>query len=63
MEIDRPLVGGSAVGIGWGLVGLRPGPALENLATLSPRVIAFVVAMAVGMALHDFWQKRQPTMV
>ena len=58
-EIDRPLVFGSALfGMGWGLVGLCPGPALENLATLSPRVIVFVVAMVTGMALHDFWQKR-----
>src|SRR6266404_8732731 len=41
MGIDRPLVIGSTLfGIGWGLVGLCPGPALENLATLSPRVIA-----------------------
>ena len=45
-------------GVGWGLVGLCPGPALENLATLSPRVIAFVVAMALGMVLHDLWWKR-----
>jgi uncharacterized protein len=59
--IDRPLVIGSALfGIGWGLVGLCPGPALENLATLSPRVTVFVVAMVVGMALHDFWQKSWP---
>src|ERR1700680_223025 len=61
-EIDRPLAIGAALfGIGWGLVGLCPGPALENLATLSPRVIAFVVAMAAGMALCDFWQKYRPT--
>jgi uncharacterized protein len=60
--VDRPLMIGSALfGIGWGLVGLCPGPALENLATLSPPVIAFVVAMAAGMALHDIWQKRQPS--
>jgi uncharacterized membrane protein YedE/YeeE len=59
--IDRPLVIGAAMfGSGWGLVGLCPGPALENLATLSPQVIAFVVAMAGGMALHDFWPKRPP---
>src|SRR5712691_2636512 len=52
--IDRPLVIGAALfGAGWGLVGLCPGPALENLATLSPRVIVFVAAMAAGMALHD----------
>jgi uncharacterized protein len=57
-DIDRPLIIGAALfGAGWGLVGLCPGPALENLATLSPRVIVFVGAMAAGMALHDTWQK------
>ena len=58
-EIDGPLViGATLFGVGWGLVGLCPGPALENLATLSPRVIAFVTAMAVGMVLHGLWQTR-----
>lgn len=57
-SIDRPLVIGSALfGVGWGLVGLCPGPALENLATLSPRVIVFVVAMALGILMHNLWQK------
>src|SRR3979409_682070 len=60
-EIDVPLVLGAGLfGIGWGLVGLCPGPALESLATLSPGVIVFVAAMAGGMALHDVWQKLQP---
>jgi uncharacterized membrane protein YedE/YeeE len=58
--IDAPLMTGAALfGIGWGLVGLCPGPALENLATLSPQVIVFVVAMATGMLLHYAWQKRR----
>jgi uncharacterized membrane protein YedE/YeeE len=57
--IDRLLFVGSALfGIGWGLVGLCPGPAIENLATLSTPVIVFVVAMAVGMIVHDLWQAR-----
>ncbi len=57
--IDRPLIAGAVLfGIGWGLVGLCPGPAIENLATLSPPLIIFVVAMAVGMAAHDLWQAR-----
>ena len=56
-EIDAPLVLGAGLfGIGWGLVGLCPGPALESLATLSPGVVIFVIAMAVGMFLHDIWQ-------
>lgn len=61
-RVDRQLMIGSMLfGIGWGLVGLCPGPALENLATLSPRVIAFVIAMVAGMVLHDFWQKHRLT--
>ena len=56
--IDVPLVAGAALfGIGWGLVGLCPGPALESLATLSPGIIVFVGAMALGMILHEFWSK------
>jgi uncharacterized protein len=59
--IDRPLVAGAAMfGIGWGLVGFCPGPALASLATLSPGVVVFVVAMAVGMVLHDAWRHSRP---
>jgi uncharacterized protein len=57
-NIDLPLIVGAALfGIGWGLVGLCPGPALESLATLAPGVLVFVAAMAGGVALHDRWQK------
>ena len=56
-EIDLPLVLGAGLfGIGWGLVGLCPGPALESLATLSPDVVVFVAAMTGGMVVHDRWQ-------
>lgn len=61
-DIDRPLVVGSVLfGIGWGLAGLCPGPALENLASLSPRVIVFVIAMIAGMSAQDVWQRRAPS--
>ena len=57
-EIDRPLLAGAVLfGIGWGLVGLCPGPAIANLATFSPRIVAFVVAMAVGMLALDVWRR------
>lgn len=52
--IDAPLIlGATLFGIGWGLIGLCPGPALVNLATLSPQIFAFVAAMLVGMIVQD----------
>ena len=53
-DIDPSLLSGALLfGIGWGLVGLCPGPAVVNLATLSLPVIVFVIAMAIGMLMHD----------
>ena len=61
-DIDRPLVVGALLfGAGWGLVGLCPGPAIANLATFSPRVLVFVLAMAGGMIALDWWQSRTAT--
>ena len=58
-DIDRRLVVGSVLfGIGWGLVGLCPGPALVNLAGLMLRVMVFVLAMAAGMIIKDLWDRR-----
>jgi hypothetical protein len=51
--IDARLVGGSALfGIGWGLAGLCPGPAIVNLGYLNQSAALFVLAMAAGMALN-----------
>jgi hypothetical protein len=50
--LDRPLLAGAAVfGVGWGLAGLCPGPALAGLVTGSPLVLLFVVAMVAGQWL------------
>jgi hypothetical protein len=58
-EIDAPLLVGSVLfGIGWGLAGICPGPALVNLEGLSPPIIAFVAAMVAGMFGYELWQRR-----
>ena len=50
--IDRQLVIGSAIfGVGWGLGGFCPGPALANLGALRAEALLFVPAMAIGMFL------------
>lgn len=53
-RIDRPLVIGSAIfGVGWGLAGFCPGPAIASLSLgLLPAVI-FAIAMLIGMVTHD----------
>ncbi len=54
MPIDTRLILGSAIfGIGWGLAGLCPGPALAALSLGLAPVALFVVAMLVGMTIHD----------
>jgi uncharacterized membrane protein YedE/YeeE len=50
--VDRRLVVGAALfGIGWGLGGFCPGPAIANLAALRLEALVVVLAMAVGMWL------------
>lgn len=58
--IDRRLVLGSAIfGIGWGMAGFCPGPALASLSLGLAPVVLFVIAMLAGMTLHDrVWLRR-----
>lgn len=58
-DIDAPLLIGSVLfGIGWGLTGICPGPALLNLEGLTAPIIVFVAAMVVGMSGFELWQRR-----
>ncbi|MCB1601477.1 MAG: YeeE/YedE family protein [Lysobacterales bacterium] len=58
-RIDADLLIGSVVfGIGWGMAGLCPGPALAGLASGRWEIALFVAAMAAGMALRS-WQIRR----
>lgn len=51
-EIDKRLLFGSALfGVGWGLAGYCPGPALTSLPTASTPIITFVASMLIGMFL------------
>jgi uncharacterized protein len=53
-DIDRRLVLGSvAFGVGWGLAGICPGPALVLLGAGLPQGLVFVAAMLVGMGLFE----------
>ncbi|MED5389348.1 MAG: YeeE/YedE family protein [Pseudomonadota bacterium] len=53
-KLDRRLVLGSlGFGVGWGLAGFCPGPALVALGTGSLKAVIFVAAMLAGMALFE----------
>jgi hypothetical protein len=49
-DLDAKLVGGSALfGLGWGLSGFCPGPAIASLTTFSLEPVIFLVGMVAGM--------------
>ncbi len=58
-HIQRELIIGSALfGIGWGLLGVCPGPALVLLGLMQTAGLWFVIAMLIGMlAFNLLWQR------
>jgi uncharacterized membrane protein YedE/YeeE len=49
-DIDLPLIAGAILfGVGWGLVGFCPGPAIASLGYLNPDILYFTLAMIAGM--------------
>ena len=61
-SVDAALVAGAAIfGVGWGLSGFCPGPAITSLASGSFPVLVFTVAMALGVYLHGAVQKLRLT--
>lgn len=61
-EIDtRLIVGSITFGIGWGLAGYCPGPAIASIATNASEPILFSAAMLAGMAIYEVLQKLMPS--
>lgn len=57
--VDKRLLGGAAVfGLGWGITGFCPGPALVGLMTLDPRAAVFLVAFVAGLLIYERWFSR-----
>lgn len=57
-QLDRRLVGGSLLfGIGWGIAGFCPGPALVALGMGEHKALVFVVAMLAGMGLFELIER------
>jgi uncharacterized membrane protein YedE/YeeE len=60
-EIDAPLVVGSLVfGVGWGIAGFCPGPALVAAGAGYPQALVFVAAMIAGMGIHALGEHLAP---
>ncbi len=58
-RIDGELAIGAAIfGVGWGLAGLCPGPAIADLVFAFPSIILFLVSMLLGTALVHLWRRR-----
>ena len=54
-KVDRDLILGAVVfGMGWGMVGLCPGPAIASLSLGLTPIFIFVLAMMAGMAIFRF---------
>lgn len=59
-SIDRRLVGGSLLfGVGWGIAGFCPGPALVSLGMGQIKGLVFVAAMLAGMGVFELLERRK----
>ena len=57
--IDRRLVlGGALFGVGWGLAGYCPGPALASVVLGGPKPVVFVLSLLAGMAMFELLEHR-----
>lgn len=60
-HIDKRLVtGGLMFGMGWGIAGFCPGPALVALGAGEIKAVVFVVAMVAGMGIFEVIERQRP---
>ena len=58
-DVDARLIGGATLfGLGWGLAGYCPGPALVGLMTLDPRALVFIAAYVGGVLAYEMIQHK-----
>jgi uncharacterized membrane protein YedE/YeeE len=59
-EIDKHLIWGNVMfGMGWGLAGFCPGPALVSMAAGQDKALVFVLSMIFGMIAYELIQRRK----
>ena len=57
-QIDKPLmIGASLFGIGWGLAGFCPGPAIVSMAQGQDKALIFVLSMLLGMIVFEVFTR------
>lgn len=53
--VNKQLIVGAAIfGMGWGMTGICPGPAIANISGGEPKILTFVVVMIIGMKVSEF---------
>lgn len=61
-DIDLRLVLGAALfGIGWGIAGYCPGPAITSISSGSSNALIVVASMIVGMKAYQLFERREPS--
>jgi uncharacterized protein len=58
-EIDKPLIIGATIfGIGWGITGYCPGPAVAGLGFGNPEAVIMIIAIYLGFMVHRYLFER-----
>ncbi|MFV5191610.1 MULTISPECIES: DUF6691 family protein [Acinetobacter] len=57
-QLDKKLIVGAVLfGIGWGIAGICPAPAITLIGLGYTQIWYFIIAMLIGMSIHQLWAK------